>query len=81
MLERLSSILGSDEEARIHGVILPALFSAVQAAGRAVRGPQDRAVVLMADDRWRGLQKLLPRWFAERIVGEVRLEDIPLMRW
>jgi len=79
LLKTLSKYFGSERKARIHGLILPALFSAVQAAGRAVRGPeQPPALVLMIDDRYRRLAKLLPRWFRQRIEGTVKLSDLPI---
>ncbi len=86
--KKLLSLLrgyGFDEEgAWLHGVALPALFSAVQAAGRAVRGPEDRALVLMCDDRYKRLVKYLPRWFRERVSDSpVKLNDVPMVleRW
>lgn len=65
LLKRLSEILGDD--AKLYGVVLPAVYSAVQAAGRAVRGPEDRAKVLLIDDRYKKLLHLMPRWFRERV--------------
>jgi len=61
LVEKLKSLMGDERRAHVHGVILPAVFSAVQAAGRAVRGPGDRALVLMVDDRYKPLTRFLPR--------------------
>ena len=37
-----------------------------QAAGRVIRGPTDRGVVVLIDDRYRRpqVQRLLPRWWS-----------------
>ncbi|MEM1515767.1 MAG: helicase C-terminal domain-containing protein [Candidatus Bathyarchaeia archaeon] len=79
LLRRLAEVLGDGRKARIYGQILPALWSAIQAAGRAIRGPEDEATVFMVDDRYIPLTRLLPRWFSERIVSRVRLEDMPII--
>ncbi len=84
LLKTLKSYGFDEDEAWVHGVALPALFAAVQAAGRAVRGPEDRALVLMADDRYQRLLRYLPRWFRERVDDKpVKLVDVPLLleRW
>ena len=78
LLKRLSEVLGDDKKARIYGQIVPAMWSAIQAAGRAIRGPEDRAVVFLVDDRYKPLRRLLPRWFSERIASTIRLEDLPI---
>ncbi|MEM4346730.1 MAG: helicase C-terminal domain-containing protein [Candidatus Caldarchaeum sp.] len=78
LLERLSEILGDD--AKLYGVVLPAVYSAVQAAGRAIRGPEDRALILLIDDRYRRLVNLLPRWFRERVEDRaVGLTEVPIL--
>jgi Rad3-related DNA helicase len=61
LLRRLSEILGDENKARLYGVILPGLWSALQAAGRAIRGPEDSADVYLIDDRYRTMIRLLPR--------------------
>lgn len=50
--------------------LYPGLRKVVQAAGRVIRGEQDRGVVVLIDDRYqRGeVQALLPRWW--RVVME-----------
>jgi DNA excision repair protein ERCC-2 len=79
LLRRLTEILGSEDKARLYGVILPGLWSALQAAGRAIRGPEDSATVYLLDSRYRKLMRLFPRWFREKIEGRpVRLEDLPI---
>ena len=78
LLRRLSEVLGDENEAMVYGLVLPAVWSAIQAAGRAVRGPEDVATVFLVDDRYRRLRRLLPRWFAERIASTIRLEDLPI---
>jgi Rad3-related DNA helicase len=61
LLRRLSEILGDEDKAKLYGVILPGLWSALQAAGRAIRGPEDSADVYLIDDRYRSMARLLPR--------------------
>jgi DNA excision repair protein ERCC-2 len=79
LLRRLTEILGSEDKARLYGVILPGLWSALQAAGRAIRGPEDSATVYLLDSRYRKLMRLFPRWFKEKIEERpVRLEDLPI---
>jgi DNA excision repair protein ERCC-2 len=79
LLRRLTEILGSEDKARLYGVILPGLWSALQAAGRAIRGPEDSATVYLLDSRYRKLMRLFPRWFREKIEERpVRLEDLPI---
>jgi DNA excision repair protein ERCC-2 len=61
LLKRLSEIVGDEGKAKLYGVILPGLWSALQAAGRAIRGPEDSADVYLIDDRYRTMVRLLPR--------------------
>ena len=78
LIKRLSEVLGDERRARVYGQIIPAVWSAIQAAGRAVRGPNDRATVFLVDDRYRPLLRLLPRWFSERIVRTIGLNDLAI---
>jgi DNA excision repair protein ERCC-2 len=79
LLKRLTEIVGLEDRARLYGVILPGLWSALQAAGRAIRGPEDSATVYLLDSRYRKLMRLFPRWFREKIEERpVRLEDLPI---
>ena len=61
LIKRLSEVLGDEKRARIYGEILPGLWAALQAAGRAIRGPEDSADVYLIDDRYRPLARFLPR--------------------
>jgi Rad3-related DNA helicase len=61
LLKRLSEILGDEGKAKLYGIVLPGLWSALQAAGRAIRGPEDSADVYLIDDRYRTMIRLLPR--------------------
>lgn len=79
LLKRLTEIIKDEKRARIYGYILPALWSAIQAAGRAIRGPGDWALVLLADDRYKPLLRLFPKWFSERVVDFRELEDLPII--
>ncbi len=79
LLRRLTEITGDEGRARVFGVILPGLWSALQAAGRAIRGPEDSATVYLVDSRYRKLLRLFPRWFSERIDRRpLKLEDMPI---
>jgi DNA excision repair protein ERCC-2 len=79
LLRRLTEIVGSEDRARLYGVILPGLWSALQAAGRAIRGPEDSATVYLMDSRYRKLLHLFPRWFREKIEQRpLKLEDLPI---
>jgi DNA excision repair protein ERCC-2 len=61
LLKRLSALVGDKERAWRYAVALPAVWKVVQAAGRAVRRPEDSAVILLVDDRYSSLLPLLPR--------------------
>jgi DNA excision repair protein ERCC-2 len=79
LLRRLTEIVGSEDKARLYGVILPGLWSALQAAGRAIRGPEDSATVYLLDSRYRKLLRLFPRWFREKVEARhLKLEDLPI---
>jgi Rad3-related DNA helicase len=78
LTRKLTEILGDEGKARVYGYIIPATWSAVQAAGRSIRKPEDKAVVFLVDDRYKALLKLLPKWFTERIVGSIALNDLPI---
>jgi DNA excision repair protein ERCC-2 len=79
LLRRLTEIVGSEDRARLYGVILPGLWSALQASGRAIRGPEDTATVYLMDSRYRKLLHLFPRWFREKIEQRpLKLEDLPI---
>jgi Rad3-related DNA helicase len=61
LIKRLSEAVGDKEKAWRYAVALPAVWKTIQAAGRAVRRPEDSAVVLLVDDRYQHLHPLLPR--------------------
>ncbi|MCE8035963.1 MULTISPECIES: ATP-dependent DNA helicase [Halomonadaceae] len=44
---------------------IPGLIKVIQAAGRVIRGPQDRGTLVLMDDRFqqREVRKLLPEWW------------------
>ncbi|WP_250453627.1 ATP-dependent DNA helicase [Caballeronia sp. ATUFL_M2_KS44] len=52
--------------------LFPGLQKVVQAAGRVIRGPQDRGVLYLIDDRFaRGeVRRLLPAWWQVKVVHE-----------
>ena len=49
-----------------YAYLYPGLQKVVQAAGRVIRGPTDRGVVVLIDDRYRRpqVQRLLPSWWS-----------------
>jgi DNA excision repair protein ERCC-2 len=61
LIKKLSEIVGDEDKGRLYGVILPGLWAAIQAAGRAIRGPEDSADVYLIDDRYIPMTRLLPR--------------------
>jgi Rad3-related DNA helicase len=61
LIRRLSEAVGDKEKAWRYAVTLPAVWKTIQAAGRAVRRPEDSAVILLTDDRYRTLLPLFPR--------------------
>jgi Rad3-related DNA helicase len=61
LLKRLSEVVGDKGKAWRYAMALPAVWKVVQAAGRAVRRPEDSAVVLLTDDRYSNLLPLFPR--------------------
>ncbi|WP_148252724.1 ATP-dependent DNA helicase [Aidingimonas lacisalsi] len=81
--ERLKSCLqarfghGADYAYRV-----PGLTKVVQAAGRVIRGPDERGVVILMDDRFSrsDVQALLPGWWklAERAMPEAQASWRPL---
>ena len=56
-----------DEKGTFYSYVLPALRRASQAMGRAIRSPEDRAIIIAADERyWEKRNKdLLPEFFKE----------------
>jgi len=79
LLQRLSEILRDENKAKLYGIVLPGLWSALQAAGRAIRGPEDSATVYLMDNRYRRLLRLFPRWFIEKVEQRpITLQDLPI---
>jgi len=61
LIKRLSEVVGNREKAWKYAMALPAVWKTIQATGRAVRKPDDSAVVLLVDDRYQHLHPLFPR--------------------
>jgi DNA excision repair protein ERCC-2 len=61
LIKRLSEVVGNREKAWRYAMALPAVWKTIQATGRAVRKPDDSAVVLLVDDRYQHLHPLFPR--------------------
>jgi DNA excision repair protein ERCC-2 len=61
LIRRLSEAVGDKEKAWKYAMALPAVWKTIQAAGRAVRGPENSTIVLLVDDRYRSLHPLFPR--------------------
>jgi Rad3-related DNA helicase len=62
MCERLAATFGAGYD---YAYLYPGLQKVVQAAGRVIRTPQDRGVVVLIDDRFgrAEVRRLLPRWW------------------
>lgn len=60
--QRMSVLFGAGYD---YTYLYPGLQKVVQAAGRVIRGIEDRGVVMLIDDRFaeRKVQKLLPAWW------------------
>ena len=67
-LDGLPPPIGGDGWSQVYRV--PGLRKVVQAAGRVIRGPQDRGLVLLVDDRFTrpDVRALLPRWWRPQVV-------------
>ncbi|MHA1596206.1 MAG: helicase C-terminal domain-containing protein [Candidatus Asgardarchaeia archaeon] len=57
------------KKAKLYGYVIPAIYKAAQTAGRVVRSPEDRGVILLMDKRylWPYYRNLLPRWLREEM--------------
>jgi Rad3-related DNA helicase len=69
-LEREAERAAFGEMGRLVAYLHPAVSRVVQAAGRIIRGPEDRGVVCLVDDRFTGrdLRALLPQHWRPEIV-------------
>jgi DNA excision repair protein ERCC-2 len=67
MKARLATLFGGD--GWDHTYLYPGLQKVVQAAGRVIRTPEDRGVLLLIDDRFTRpeVRALLPSWWAPRV--------------
>ena len=59
---RMAAIFGAGYD---YTYLYPGLQKVVQAAGRVIRGPEDRGVVVLIDDRFAEarVRRLLPTWW------------------
>jgi Rad3-related DNA helicase len=62
MRERMQQAFGAGYD---YTYLYPGLQKVVQAAGRVIRGPADRGVIVLIDDRYRRpeVRRLLPAWW------------------
>ena len=62
MSQALESAFGAGYD---YAYLIPGIRKVVQAAGRVVRGPADRGIVYLIDDRYHAskVQRLLPTWW------------------
>jgi len=56
------------ENGILYSYILSAIWKASQAAGRVIRGPEDKGAIVYLDERYRRYIKLLPEWLKPRKV-------------
>ena len=47
---------------RLYSYVLPSIWKAAQAAGRVMRGPEDRGVIIYLDKRYLKYANLMPTW-------------------
>jgi DNA excision repair protein ERCC-2 len=61
-----------------YAYLFPGLQKVVQAAGRVIRGPLDRGVLYLIDDRYTRpeVRRLLPSWWDVEIVQQHRLPEV-----
>ena len=61
--QRMAALFGAGYD---YTYLYPGLQKVVQAAGRVIRGQEDRGVVMLIDDRFAEarVQRLLPRWWS-----------------
>ena len=66
--ERMEQMFGAGR-GHDYAYLYPGVQKVVQAAGRVIRGPNDRGVVVLIDDRYRQAQvrRLLPKWWSPRV--------------
>jgi Rad3-related DNA helicase len=71
MKQRLETVFGAGQ-GHDYAYLFPGLQKVVQAAGRVIRGPGDRGVVYLIDDRYAQarVRRLLPRWWAVAASGD-----------
>lgn len=69
--ERLQARFGRGDE---YAYRVPGLVKVVQAAGRVIRGPEDRGVVVLLDDRFARpeVRRRLPGWWGEPVMPGCR---------
>jgi DNA excision repair protein ERCC-2 len=65
------------KKGKLYGYVIPAIWSALQAAGRGIRSEHDTCLLIFADKRYLKLRKLLPTWISEgiKITNLQKLED------
>ena len=73
-LDYYSKLYGK-EKGRLYGYTIPALKRAAQALGRALRSPDDKAVFVLGDKRYKKYIDLLPEYVKEWS-REISVEDI-----
>ncbi len=66
--------LYGEEKGRFYAYIYPALRRAAQALGRALRSPEDQAVIVLGDKRYRSYLSLLPDYVSE-LVKSIKIEE------
>ncbi len=58
------SIFG--RKAKLYGYVIPSIWKACQAAGRAIRGPEDRGAIVYLDFRYLKYAEYMPEWLRPR---------------
>ena len=73
-LEYYEELYGA-EKGRFYGYVVPALRRAAQALGRALRSPDDKAVLVLGDERYERYLHLLPD-YVRLWARKVKAEDV-----
>ncbi len=56
------------KKAKLYSYIIPSIWKASQAAGRTIRGPDDRGAIIYLDYRYLKYSKIIPSWLRPRKV-------------
>lgn len=66
---------------KMFGYVIPAIYKAAQTAGRVIRSPDDRGVILLVDKRylWGYYKDILPNWLRYNIIKVKNPKEVELL--